>query len=131
VETVAMAYIFIKEEVLLVKHKKEDRYMSCGGHVEPGESLKDALIREIWEELGISVDFFDTKEGFEPRPFVVMRKGDLQIFEYLCRGSLDGIQINSELGGYKLFSRGEIASSPVLQDIQKSIILDAFEHLGI
>ncbi len=50
-----------KNEILLSKRKKDvDRFkdaydFSAGGHVKSGETYEDAAIRELYEELGISV----------------------------------------------------------------------------
>src|SRR5688572_7395787 len=43
------------QKILLVPQFSEDRYDLPGGGVELGESLEDALIREVKEETGIDV----------------------------------------------------------------------------
>lgn len=44
-----------KKEVLLVKtHKWGDRYSIVGGKVRRNERLNDALLREVYEETGLS-----------------------------------------------------------------------------
>lgn len=46
-------------EILVVSEKYYDRphWKLPGGHVEPGENLIDAAIREVWEETNISTEF--------------------------------------------------------------------------
>ncbi len=41
--------------VALVTNSRSGRYALPGGGVEPGESLIEALAREVWEELGITI----------------------------------------------------------------------------
>ena len=54
--------IFIKDKKLLMDQRNKSRKVYAGllmcpsGHIEEGESLEDALNREMKEELGINVD---------------------------------------------------------------------------
>jgi 8-oxo-dGTP pyrophosphatase MutT (NUDIX family) len=41
--------------VLLVSNTRSGRFYLPGGGVEPGESLAEALAREVWEEAGVAV----------------------------------------------------------------------------
>lgn len=41
--------------VALVTNARSGRYALLGGGVEPGESLIEALAREVWEEAGITI----------------------------------------------------------------------------
>ncbi|MBP4044774.1 NUDIX domain-containing protein [Chromobacterium violaceum] len=40
--------------LLLVDHKNAGLWLPTGGHVDPGEHPRDAVVRELFEELGIS-----------------------------------------------------------------------------
>lgn len=61
------------EKVLVAQRPANDRLASKwefpGGKIEKGESPEEALIREILEELGVSIrilSYFNTVEYFEP-----------------------------------------------------------------
>ena len=50
------AGVLIKDNMILVqKDKSSDEYALPGGHVKIGETLENALVREMSEELGIKI----------------------------------------------------------------------------
>ncbi len=51
----ASAYIVNPEnkKVLLVKHKKYNKWLQPGGHIEDNETPEEAAVREVYEETGI------------------------------------------------------------------------------
>jgi len=60
-EVVVGAYVFNnKDEVLLVrspKWKNGKMWVVAGGHIEWGETIEEAVVREVKEELGIKVKY--------------------------------------------------------------------------
>lgn len=54
-EVCVRAAIFNRGRILVCWHKAKKHYFFPGGHVEYGEEAKDALQRELKEELGIKV----------------------------------------------------------------------------
>lgn len=58
--SVVRAFIFNTEgNILMTRHAKESPWVLPGWHVEPWETLHDAMIREISEEFGIQARFFE------------------------------------------------------------------------
>lgn len=45
----------VNTQVLLIHHKKFDRWMIPGGHVEILENPNEAAIREVFEETGVTI----------------------------------------------------------------------------
>ena len=42
--------------VLTVRTRGTERFMLVGGKLEPGESARDAALRETWEEVGLRIE---------------------------------------------------------------------------
>ncbi|MGU3538062.1 NUDIX domain-containing protein [Methylobacterium sp. A54F] len=51
----ALAMIWFEDRVLLVRNSYQPRWSAPGGSVERSESSRDAVVREIGEEIGIQV----------------------------------------------------------------------------
>jgi 8-oxo-dGTP pyrophosphatase MutT (NUDIX family) len=50
------AYIVNGDAVLLHLHKKYGIWVSPGGHIDPGEDPNEAVLREVWEEVGLKIE---------------------------------------------------------------------------
>ncbi len=85
-------------KILLVKSPKWfDKYTIPGGHVELGESLETALIREMKEEVGLDIsvikllnwqEAINSAEYFRPRHFL--------FFDFLCETNNKNVAIDGE-----------------------------------
>ena len=49
------AFIFHNNKLLLIHHKKTDMWLPVAGHVKPKESNKNAIRREIKEEVNLDI----------------------------------------------------------------------------
>lgn len=56
-ETVVAAYIIHQDKVLLIDHKKLNRWLPVGGHIEKNETPDDAIRRETREEVDKEIKF--------------------------------------------------------------------------
>lgn len=74
------------KKILLVKHKKFDKWVQPGGHIEENETPEEAALRETYEETGVKVKLlgerFPREDDFI-RPLGIQRNtnnhGDLHI----------------------------------------------------
>jgi nucleoside triphosphatase len=85
------------ELLLLKSHKWPGRYVVPGGHVELGERIEDAVIRETKEETGLDIydlefilfqEFIYDPSFWKPRHFI--------FFDYACRTESTDVQLNDE-----------------------------------
>lgn len=104
VEIVGSAIIENKKgEILLVKSPKwNNKWTMPGGHIEPGEKIEDALLREAEEEVGLKLkskgivafgELIGSKDFHRPAHFIY--------FDILCRTDSTKIKLdNKELFEY-------------------------------
>ncbi len=52
----ATVYIIHEDKVLLLYHRKLQKWLPPGGHVDPNETPDEAAIREAWEETNVEVE---------------------------------------------------------------------------
>ena len=61
IDFVVNIYIVYKDKVLLVHHKKLNKWLPIGGHVELNEDPEEALSREVKEECGLEIEVSGSK----------------------------------------------------------------------
>lgn len=86
------------DELLLLKsHKWPEKFVIPGGHVELGERIEDAAIREAKEETGLDVydlefinfqEFIYDPSFWKPRHFI--------FFDYACKTRSTDVHLNDE-----------------------------------
>ena len=112
---VAGIILNLKDEVLLCKSKKwRDHYVVPGGHVEFGESLEEALKREIYEETGLLV--YDYKlVGIKENVFedAKGRKRHMIVFDYECKTDCVNVRLNDEAESYIWIKEDDMFELPL------------------
>ncbi len=98
------ALIVNKEgKILLTKsHKWFDKYTLPGGHIEVGETMKEAIIREVKEETGLDVEVAELllmQEAIFAGEF--WKRKHFIFFDFLCKSGDQQVKLDqSELQEY-------------------------------
>jgi len=89
------------ELLLLQSHKWPGRYVVPGGHVELGERLEQAVIREAKEETGLDVreiEFINFQQFIYDPAF--WKKRHFIFFDFACKTDDMLVLLNDEAEGY-------------------------------
>jgi 8-oxo-dGTP pyrophosphatase MutT (NUDIX family) len=55
----ASCFVIDDDKILLIYHKKFDKYIQPGGHIEGDEEPYQTAIREVFEETGVTIEIND------------------------------------------------------------------------
>src|SRR5450631_4016228 len=99
------------------------RYSTIAGFVEPGESLEDAVTREVYEETGINVDRIEYHSS-QPWPFPASL-----MLGFTAHAMTTEVHLNDqELEDARWFTRSDLASNGALLPLRQSISFRLIEH---
>lgn len=116
------------KKILLVKHKKFNKWVQPGGHIEKEETPEEAALREVYEETRLRIRLLGERfprESDFVRPLAIQKNrgknDDLHIdIVYVAEPIDDCIPRFNEKEslGIGWFSRNELENIPVFPDIK-------------
>jgi len=128
IEVIARAIIENNGKILVCRGKKKNYYYFPGGHVEFGESAKEALKREIREELGLDAKV-GTFVGVSEHLFTQKNKDRHEInlvFEVKMKGGK--IKSKEDQLEFYFFDKKQLKQENVLPKALKEAILKWFKN---
>ena len=116
VELTVLCLIHQGEALLLQNRRKKDwqGWTMPGGHVEPGESIVDSVIREMKEETGLTVK--------NPRLCGIKQfpiEGGRYLVFLFDTEEFEGELISSEEGEMRWILRSELKKYPTVEDLEE------------
>ncbi|OQY34665.1 MAG: hypothetical protein B6243_05340 [Anaerolineaceae bacterium 4572_5.2] len=110
------ALIFNPEgKMLLVRsHKFHDKYVVPGGHIEVGEKMTEALVREAKEETGLDIydpQFIFFQEFIQDESF--WKKMHFIFFDFACKTNSSEVTLNDEAESYLWVTLEEALALPI------------------
>lgn len=136
-------FIVYQNRVLLRLHDKLKIWLSVGGHIELDEDPIEAATREIKEEVGLKVNFYqekgkqpdfkNDKKSIIPPQFVnrhpISENHEHIVFVYFAKAKTDKLQLSEieKSGGCKWFTRQDLVENE--EGIRKDIVFYALRAL--
>ncbi|MCB1136468.1 MAG: NUDIX domain-containing protein [Chlamydiia bacterium] len=103
----ATVYVIEQSRALLIFHKKMQKWLPPGGHIDPNELPSDAAVREALEETGIEIELI-TDENIHidrwnavsfPRPWMCMLEHIPATEKEDAHQHMDMIYVGRPIGG--------------------------------
>ena len=108
--TVGAVILNSENKVLICKSNKwNQKYVIPGGHIEAGEKMEAALVREVKEETGLKIydiQLLGITESIYSKSF--QEQKHFIFVDFICRSNSDQVVLNEEAQSYQWIELSEI-----------------------
>lgn len=107
---------------LMRSHKWRNTYTVPGGHIELGETMEDALVREVKEETNLEIfdiEFIDFQEFIFDDEF--WKKRHFIFFDYSAKTNSTEVILNNEAQDFIWVSLNEVFNLPIDKYTKRAI----------
>ena len=142
----ATTFVVHGDKTLLLHHRKLDKWLPPGGHIDPHELPDLAALREVEEETGLKVALLDTGGALGPvrrlaQPLCILLARIAPNHEhidliYVARALSGEVrQADREVQAWRWYSSEDLDAPEVAEDIrdlgrQAITLVAAAEHVG-
>ena len=131
IDIVVAAFIVDKNKILLIHHKKLQKWLPPGGHIKQGETPEQAIAREIKEETGLDIEF-ELKQEIKTGLMKTIMPFHMNLHSvgdhlhyclyYLCKPKKESSMLSpnrEEITEAKWFDYSELDDSVVIKDVSE------------
>lgn len=117
----ASCFVINDNKILLIFHKKFQKYIQPGGHIESNEEPYETAIREVYEETGIKI-IIENKEPFNIEKYNT--KIGIQL-DYQFIGTALNFDVKKNEESYLVgwFDLNDIKNLNVVDDLFEKIVM--------
>lgn len=118
-------------EILVIRERDSTTYKLPGGHIELGESIEDAVIREVHEETGIETTFDSVLGMASTHPYRFGKSNIYIVCKLVAQTTQINIQDTHEIDDAKWVSAGDFLSDSNNSAFNKYLVKSLISAKGL